>query len=352
MPVPHFPGPRLAYDQDGTIGFIPVTANRHVDKGTLLELPSDALRILNSDTGYTLAIQDDNTVSIGGASHEPSGYWDFPDGSPAPNFLSLVFPVPTRIRGWFCTTMALTTGNVNGQGWVPVEVQFSVSHNTTNGMDGDWSMVDLLHSDDYQINQRELLAANSSTPYYGIFIPPHVPDQSELVDTDQNRYSSTPEDGWGWRALFGGVLKNVAGVRLDFPSLPGYNGSVLWLNLHLYGDPDTLTSPHRVVFEDPDTGTEFTSIMSVGDVGLESETDDFVRVRNLSDSLTATEVSVTTEPASSEVFLSLDGDVWIASVELPPLLPDEYVDIHVRVAPSAGTVGLRFVRLLAVVEWD
>lgn len=98
------PGPKIAYDVDGTVGF-------RVDSGSQSTLSAGELQNLNDESALTVV---------------PNS--NIPEA--APSYLGLIFPDLRDIVGWFMATKWASNRPTKN---------LQTSTNTTNGTDGTWT---------------------------------------------------------------------------------------------------------------------------------------------------------------------------------------------------------------------
>lgn len=340
MPSPSLPGPRIAYDLDGSFGFI----SKNIGSDFVpTDLPANALTYLNADAQGGLVV--------------PNTWWDIVNPMPRLTMLSLVFPVPTHLLAWFTSArsrFSSTNGVVTTIYDVGVDVEFQTSKDTTNGLDGSWETISTKYGDDVHLP--------FSSEGQGMRPDGTLSDVPESNTNDNRMWSDSDKVGDGWKRVFGPGRRYVRGIRLFIPRKPAATGSTYHysvMHLHLYGMPDTTVTADRLVLLDPVTAEPLTQDIHYGDVDFKNESLRSIKVKNTSAGSTAYGVTLATasgyRPGSPDskdsIQLSLDGDEWGPDVVVGDLAPGGVSsEVFVRLDPSDGTIGQRFVRLVGDVE--
>lgn len=381
MSLPAPPGPRIAYDLDGTLLILSRTFG---DSRTPYSADPEALRGLNSDLGGGLVIHG----SASGLSEAVGGtLWDLPQGEGlyySKNFVALLLPHPTHLMGYFMSAPS-RWGRLSGATQiqtlvsVPLYVELQTSQDTTNGLDGTWTTVAFMDEEATSHLPTSIqAAANITQPALhptglssggAIFRLNNTDNQRGEVLTPDNRMFLDGSLGeYGWKTVAGTGTRNVRAIRLYFPRTPpsGLESSMNFictiLNLHLYGEIDTNASDQRVELVDATTGTAAALDLSWGNLDLDETQIKSFKIRNLSETLTAGGVTVSLEdsfpngvPESvSALQLSVDGVEWESSVSVADITPEgTSSEVFVRLTPTPGIFGLRTARIQTQVgDWS
>jgi len=266
---PDAPGPRMAYDIDGTLGEL-VTSG-----GVVTSLSAANMAYLNDENNT-------NGIAVSQYGH-----------------LVLIFPQLRDIVGTFVRD---TTGSGN------VSCPISVSSDTTNGIDGTWATL-------------RYNAINSSI----------VPDYRTVI----------ADSAVGVKAI------RISGVNVSY--------SPTVYAIHLYGSISATSD--RLVFwhstlDEPLPGAYF----DWGDVPQNtSATRDF-RVKNLSDTMTAGAITISTSvltDSSPSILpqhtITYDGGAFDVSASITSLSPGAISNICTlqRTSPANAQLGLRALRMHA-----
>ncbi len=349
------PGPRLAYDLDDTYVFVLRNMGNDV---TPYEATRSAARALNSDKSSGMFV--------------PGSFWTFNN---LPLRYVLIFPTPTRIRGLFVSNRIIRSGTSGGIPYATsasFDASVEVSFDTTNGVDGTWSV----------------LAANVSSPPRAeasdIDAPGYVraiqPDGTEtdsagrgtLYTNDVGTFFRENQDdqGYGWKEVAGSLTRNVRALRVSLLdiSAEGWTsssgagtGDVGTLNhLHLYGEPDTGATEDRLEIVDP-IDDESPISLSWGDVSAGQVLTQAFKIKNLSPDKAAEVIDVSavagspsTSPAPHlSVEFSTNGTVFSSTLSLSSIAAgDVSGTLYVRLTVPANLVGPWGPRLLLDVgEW-
>lgn len=376
MGFPQPPGARIAYDIDGTVGFLSQTA------GPLFGVPQlsqPALAALNSDNLPLLEVSGAHTNSI--YSPDLRGEWRMSASTSSPeqrNFIALLFPQPMRIRGLFAfSSMAAYdggSGDPNDPAYLPNHIQTSTD--TTNGLDGTWTTVfsdtapmsrGFVHNYDYwAATEDPTVLPQLGVSYFG-------PDDANrtMFPYLAGRWKNGDTDslGEGWVALGSAYCRNVKAVRLYFDSWPppeNFTTEVQnsWLHtsvhkLHLYGEPDTNAHEHRLEFIDVDGNPK---LFNWGDVSNGDVLIQTFKLRNVSPSMDADVVELsavasngTTTPAPhAGIEFSLSGNTWSSGLSISKVAAgQDSAVLYLRLTvPASGIQGFWTPRITAETgEW-
>lgn len=313
MPYPIPPGPRIAYDSNGSIGLV---------RGT------DALVYQLVQAG--LAVMNGERSEIGrmpgsGDSGNPKLSPVYPY-DPRDQYLAILFPVSMRLYGFFCNVHLSTAGTASAG----VACDIYTSPNTTNGDDGTWTF--LYQTPAYPgsgaygsaVSGVDLVSGNTFTNYY----------MSSLVVNDAYRKTEADQ---GISSVSGVNTRHLRGMKIVPRSNVPY--SSFW-KLHLYGEPDTDASENLLVFWDPEDDASIgPQVLDWGDVPQGSTADRSFRIKNNSSAQTANSIVIsagmgytTTSPVPSDSMLfSFDGNTWTPTVSLAALSP----------GAVSGQIGIR-----------
>lgn len=336
MPYPPPPGPRVAYDLDGTVALIQDMTTRE-----MFDVHPRALAALNS--------QDSALVDEKASSSER--YWV--SNAESVN-LTLLFPEPLRLYGLYRSAWSESMVSLP-------EVQ--TSSNSTNGVDGDWTTI-------VPIVTNVLYAGGSSTGLY-VTARSAVLGNSQGYGLGARPYYRNERAGdtlFGWEALGGGVAtRNVRAVRISRRQTysPGAFGRGTGVNLHLYGEPDTLASNDRLSLWRPAVNLPLAAgALDWGDTPQGSSAEKTFRVKNLSATRTAEDVLVDAlpgaptgaPPVDGMILFSLDdGETWEPTVTIVSLSPGATSGVirMRRVVPTNAELGPYSPRVAAQTgEWS
>ncbi len=276
---PDVPGYRFAYDKDGTTMLIaPVTSG----VSTIIQ-PSQAT-FLNS-------ISDGNTGSQRIDTHLNGG-----------TYVVLLFPEVRNISGYF-----IHDSSSSGNG----RVEVSTSSNTTNGIDGAWTIQQTQYVGTYNSNN-----GGNPTPF--------------------NR---TAIQAVNWNA--------VTAVRFNI------GGLVVW-HLHLYGSIATTNSPDRLRIVDL-SGNDIAAQLDFGDIRQRNNSTKQFQVVNNSSTLTANNITVTLDVPTDasptlvgQYQLSTDNTAYANAINIGTLAPGAssstlYVRDTVNATAQLGPWSLRLI---------
>lgn len=359
MTYPTPPGPRIAYDLDGTLGLVSGVK----EAPGLFETHPKFLRAMNSDSPRLGGVEV-TYLRDGTSINSIDATLDFP---PA-HMVALRFPEPMRIRALSVIGLwGLYSSESMGTTRV-FRLRVETSDDSTNGVDGTWAT--LFTSEDNSLFPTTLESESRGDETYGFVAAVSGMEKTSMsvypnVNSNFRRQSTGPGEP-GWRTVTGGASRQVTWLRLvpyqiaSGISISGSQTSLrlaAWYKLHLYGEPDTAADDDRLGFTDV-AGAEKLSF-DWGDIGQGSEYTQGFRVKNLSDDLTATGVQVSilspnpTVLESPQTWLQMsdDGVIWDTSLVLPDLGPGESSDpITLRVQAGVNLVGPSGPRLAVEVE--
>lgn len=340
MPYPTPPGPRIAYDIDGTVGLIQRISTRE-----MFDIHPRALRAMNA-------------ANEGLSALDTSGV-ELTDTVAGDANITLLFPEPLRLYGMLRASTGFSPASTTPIGLPQVQV----SKDSTNGIDGSWETIGSFVSN----------LGDAST--LGLW----VTGIRALDGLSQGRslsvqqfYRMPREDGriLGWETLSGGAeTRNVRALRISRvqadrpPAGVGTYGSAVVL--HLYGEPDSGASDERLALWRPATNLPLAAGgLDWGDTPLGSSDDRAFRVKNLSAEATARDISLSVmqgypngSPSTAGfMLLSNDGgETWEPSVTIDSLSPgatSSLIQIR-RVVPTNATLGSFSPRLIAQAGgWD
>lgn len=307
MPYPVPPGPRIAYDVDGSVGLIQNNLTKQ-----MFDIHPTALKALNSERNGmgTYEAWADRTADL--------------TTSTGVRIAALIFPHPLHLLG---VLRCATQFNANGWSKYPYRPGLQVSKDTTNGIDGTWE--DLLPM---QWGVRSSAAVGQTA----LAVSGGVGSISAEVMNDYYRRAATPTE-FGIETLSGGtVVRNVKGIRtreiyVQVGAGQGSGECSQALTLHLYGTVDTGSNGERLAFWRHDSLVEVPSQwFDWGDVPTASSADKSFRVKNLSLAKTANSINVTAlaphstttpSPEGQMLFSADAGVTWATTLPLFSLSP-------------------------------
>lgn len=345
---PDPPGPRIAYDIDGTVGFVkPYVKTSYPQdlKSSVLpvEIPSTVMKALNSDRTSGAVFSSAWNISYGPFTYDPAYFY-------------LIFPSPIHLQGVFiANTSAGVLGNTAFRGRYSTLV--STSSDTTSGVDGTW--VDVMRTTgppDYivgspssQINRWPPGYTQSLDVLTGAesYVAVQSEEYNSRIETYYRQDSSTSPDGYGWTPLAGAGTRDVRALRILIDGLTpegSPQGAGLY-HLHVYGEPE-VSNTNRLSFTSPTGEAMDFNLDDVvqGDVIMRS-----FKVRNNSLTKTATGielVAIEASPASTPSLagamqFSANGTVWSSTLTVASLAPGESSStLYLRVTvPTTGVLG-------------
>lgn len=342
MAYPTPPGPRLAYDLDGTV----VLISQYDGALSMLDVTPAAVKALNSDRTSGLM-----TFRNNGATSVQDGVWQS-NASAREAFTAYLFPVPTRLYGIYPAIVfqSLASGSNRWSGCADIYT----SEDTTNGLDGTWTLL--------AVGVRSFAETSATLPNgvdsnKGRFI-----DGSWYFNANQTAFLPINNDAYrrlmavdnvGITALAGTGTRHVRGLRINYHSnttIPPAGQqewgpyTVALLATHIYGEADNGGDEDRLAMWRHDLDVEApVDWFNWGDTPLSSSADKPFRIKNISGSLTATGIEVYTSAsfvdgstgyaAPSTMFVySLDNKVsWYNSVTIASLSP----------GATSGTIWVR-----------
>lgn len=373
-----FPGRRIAYDTDGTLGFLLLSEPlRPAEKGTLRAVAPMGLSGLNGDLAGGLYIAGRQYINQGGGVITIiPGDWGEATYPGARNFIVLFFPDPIRLRGWFSAVAHLWQSPQGPSSFVYPEVELEVSHDSTNGQDGEWHSLDYKDADQYypygeDKHEGDVAWRFADGSWWQDQSPVPEIEEFQRANAFRDEFQDGRETGRGWFPIYSGHARNVRTVRLSMSAtgpLPSLYAALLLL--HLYGEPDTNAGETRLAVVDPVTEVEMIEDPSWGDVDYATESVISVGIKNLSPVATAESVEVRLSlaypdgnpeytgvhdfvaPLAGSLQLSLDEMSWTETISLGDLAPEQTVPIFARKLPATGALGLRFAKITAeTVGW-
>lgn len=294
MPYPPPPGPRIAYDTNGSIVLLRGAS-------AVVQEAKYGINYMNSER----------------ATYGTSELLQFPALSPQDQYLAILFPVPMRLYAIFCVSYH---AYLYGGGMKTLDMSIYTAPDTTNGDDGTWNFIQ-------KIAHQE---SNGVTgPGSGMNIMSGVIDMHDTPMVVNDVYRRSQYEG-GPTPISGQYARHVRGLRF-VPSGHGSNpaNQMQW-KIHLYGEPDTDASENILVFWDPEDDLSAAGdLLDWGDVPQGSTADKAFRVKNNSSAQTANTIVVnaqmgqtTTDPVPSDSLLfSLNGTTWTPSVSIAALSP-------------------------------
>jgi len=310
MPFALPPGPRISYDSDGTVGLIQASSNLG---GEIFDVHPLALKAMNSHVGAGVYFPTTiwTTYQAGGLDGITSGA------------LSLVFPVPMRLRGYYLSRVSQRDIVASQDG-----LTASTSKNSSNSVDGDWESLGTLFRDDLPSIQDSNPASSVSVVtgepgFGGYYYRPMGVTYRRVAAVDGIGIRE-----WGPEQ----PIRNVRILKLSPAPPPTTNYGPGVLQLLLYGEPE------------PGNGGDALSLwqsngdlplkvggLDWGDSALGSTADKSFRIKNLSDAHTAYEIQIWVEdernypfpsPASQFLFSTDGGNSWTTSVTVGAIAPD------------------------------
>lgn len=310
MSFPLPPGPRMAYDRDGTI-----VTHYTLSDSTPDELSSVVLQGLNSER-YVVNALGGNDV------------------------LNFVFPEKRRVLGLFVHGMwSIANYGMTTNDWISAHCHGSPD--TTNGIDGTWtevgwfrpwSQVPFLSQYMRVVSPWHLGVADP-----GLALPGIVP-VSSLAATQLR----------GFRMVFGRKDGTSEGLAMGGTS-PSLH------TVHLYGAREVTATQDGLQFWGP-VNDEPLGIVRWGDAAIGSSADMSFRVKNMSVARTAQQVTLSTSvlsdatpPIGPSLLYSLDGvswSTWLSIGNLSPGAVSAVVRIR-RVTPASAQMGPWSPRMVA-----
>lgn len=335
MAFPAPPSHRLAWDIDGTILLFRRSNNLG---GDLVTAHADAVAAMNSSmaTGLRMNINLSPTANI----------WEEPSDSTGDQWFVFLFPEPMRIDGIFFSYIQHFGAFSQSYDGRMALVDFS--EDTTNGIDGEWTTL----ANDMSIfptdNVPATIMGTGVRTQDGVLVTDSgsVPEAFPTSELYRHTY---PVHGDGIRPV---VARHVKGLRF-WPRMASGTGSLNRVNfqVHLYGRPDTTASNNFVRAWSPTLDQPMVpGWLAWEDHMISSSADKEFRVKNLSESLQANDITISAQdeylyPVPSpkdQILFSLDGgDTWLAEVVIGALAPEavsSMVQIR-RTTPANALLG-------------
>lgn len=312
MPYPPPPGPRIAYDADGSVGLL-----RSADAGLVYDVHPNALAAMNSERVQALVVPKTVHPFASPSDLIPS------------NWICVLLPTAFRLRGIYVVCAYLNTFASGAPSLVPARVQ--TASDSTNGVDGTWT--DLVSSDSSIPTSTQIFGVRSDgVTYDGNVAPTGMNSAMTSANDHYRRLKAT--DGTGIIEVNGPGTRQVRAVRIyratSTAAFTG-GGDTHAYQLHLYGEPDTDAEQDRLALWKPtlteDVGASW---FDWGDIPPGSSADKSFRIKNLSSALTANDIVVdivqgasTTVPAPHDsMLLSADGGAtWSSTLDVAALSP-------------------------------
>lgn len=393
MPYPTPPGPRIAYDQDGSLAFF----KSNYGEGGVHELTPSFLRLMNTDGSNVAGLRFPLWWAWNGYSNTDPDY----NSVPYDAWIAIRFPVAMRIRA--ATSAMWWIGGT----YIVDRLIFDIetSSDSSNGQDGTWTT--LLHrgeNDDFggftgnpdqppdfpivypdNWNQGQVYVPAGYAPFFVSqasyplaetplptaaspeFGPTPNPSSRNLhlEKVFPNRRRQNDPDGVGWRHTPGTAGRQVMWLRMRVVGkgarIYSYYSDyqIPQFKLHLYGEPDTTADSKRLSFVT--TAGAAKPFFDFGEINAKhgAYTQQF-RLKNESSTLTAGTVKArilapnptlsTTDAPDSWCKLSTDGVSWANEVTFTSLAPGATSDIiTMRVIPQPGIMGPWAPRMQATV---
>lgn len=304
MPYPDPPGPRIAYDLDGSIGLLRGGSNQ--DK-TVRDIHPNALTAMNAERNSGLTV-DSVTWSSTTATSD--------------RWVSLIFPTPRRLRGVFGRLHMAYNGLGSGS-VVSRPFRVETSPDSTNGSDGTWTVLRSFEATPSPTGDMAIPSVDALTG--------NVVSRTAPIQPINDTYRRGP-DAHGIFPVSGPASRQVRAVRLiqeGTSSGSQSNHAVVWL--HLYGEVDTTAYEDRLeMWSDEDDLPTHATWFDWGDTPQASSAEKTFRIKNQSTIRTAQGITIravlaasTTTPTPSQ-FLSFSTDgglTWRATADITSLSP-------------------------------
>lgn len=303
MPYPAPPGPRIAYDLDGSAVLVQDSVSQ-----VWLDAHPLAVRALNDERGAGI---------YGDAGRDP--HWGL---SAVPSVLVIIFPSAIRLRAVLADTQMVT---IFSQTIIRRRATVETSVNSTNGSDGDWIdlNVPLVDASVQWNNGGSLPCADA------ILGTPLTAARMTLNDTYRR---ADPNFPGSYVEVAGAGTRQVKAVRITRLGTGSTSMDSVNMHVHLYGEPDTEALTERLEFWNPTVDLPIPAgFLDWGDVPLSSSADKSFRVRNMSSLKTANAIVLdfllaasSTSPAPDGFFLlSADsGETWASTLDIAALAPN------------------------------
>lgn len=322
MPYSAPPGPRIAYDIDGTT----VVMSRNNNSYTVSELPAASVQALNSERG--------RIVTVLRSSYTSSADADWVGAlNGVQSWFGFLFPVAMDLDGVFATI----TRYASYRALASLPFSVSVSRDTTNCIDGTWEYVG--HNLWCVFDPALSTFREDSAQYAGVFAALGAlsgtsrgnPNALKVDDFHRRVFA---EEGVGIRNVASSTSRGVKAVRVHvIDSSVTYDTLV---NIQLFGSPQSVGPSARVDFWSVATDTALTAdAFDWGNVPVGSSSTKTFRIKNLSGDKTAVNTRVravkglsdTTPESSSLLLFSLDGLTWASFVNIASLSPGAVSEI-------------------------
>lgn len=322
------PGTRIAYDLDGSFVFMtdPVTLKQ-------VDVHVNAVKALNDE--------------YSGGLHPPPWAYASP---PTFRYITVIFPSPRELTA----VMAIMTQS-QGNSVAVHSCEFWVSPDSTNGIDGVWAQV-LPNG----VTLGGIGNAASQTPSINAVTGGAGGDGGYANVPAHFRDYDGATNPTGWRTVSGTLVRQVRAVQArqtaNIIGLPHVNT----VKLHLYGKEDTTASTRRLEFWKTGTNLRIDgSDLWWSDIPQASSAQKSFRLKNMSPTLTAETIDLSTQNAASSTTpnpatfytFSLDGTTWSATLAIPNLSPGAIsAEIFIRaVVPSNAVLSRWSPRIRAAV---
>lgn len=287
---PDIPGTRFALDQDGSV----VKWRNFTTGSSWTDVTSSVAEIQKVNTANLIALGTDNT--------QATVYQ-----------MSIAFPEARSVNGLY-----FHAGYASG-GWAANSPTWESSTDTTDGTDGTWSTFTVTFSN--YANHNEI--NDSSKPYY----------RSDIATVS---------------------LTNIKGIRLRWNGAVNGNSEYRVFVLHIYGSRP-IASVNRLAFWHPTSDNALTAAyLDFGDIAQGSVVTRQLRVKNLSGTQTANNITLAVsdllpEYTGTGLQVSTDNVTYQSSVNIGNLASGAISStLYVRrTVPGAETTTQRHARLLA-----
>ena len=328
MPFSMPPGLRIPYDSDGTIGLVHPSVSLG---GGVLDLHANALRALNTTMGSGMYVP--GSIWADGDARSETAI--DADAANTP-FICMIFPVPTRLRGFFFSRAAEQSGSPTDtddiRKYFSDRVYVEASKDSSNGIDGVWEPLGIFVRGDipWQPNATPGISAVSgatATSGAGVYTRSRA-----VKDVFRNVYD---ESQVGIHSFAGVAARQVKALRI-YPLTPNSNNTSSanargWYFLHLYGEPDTdaLGQNWLQAWRSDSNMRLGGATLSWGDVQVASSSDKSFRIKNQSTTKTANDIVISVEdplyyPAhiADQFVMSLDEETWTSTLTIGAIGPE------------------------------
>lgn len=304
MPYPDPPGPRIAYDLDGSIGLL---RGGSLSDRTVRDVHPNALKAMNSERNTGLTVD----LGLWSSTVNTSDRW-----------VSLIFPTPRRLRGVF-GRLHMAYGGFGSNSPYSHPFRVETSPDSTNGSDGTWTVLRSFSAVGSSPGDMDISSVDAIT---GNPVPRTAPVQpiNDVYRRGPDEYGIFPVSGPASRQV-----RAVRVVQVGTNSSSQNNYVVLWL--HLYGEVDTTAYEDRLeMWSTEDDLPTHATWFDWGDTPQASSAEKSFRIKNMSSTRTAQGVTVravqaaaTTSPEPSQFLtFSVDGGLtWLATADITSLSP-------------------------------